>query len=72
LPSEIIELGLLDGLIERRANSYVYTDLDDKEWKGTYKQFSNFLRKNEELAEELVANITDVTVNESTTEGGNG
>lgn len=64
LPSEIIELGLLDGLIERRANSFIYTDLDDKEWKGSYKQFSKWLRTDQVLCDELVAVIQDATIND--------
>jgi recombination protein RecA len=64
LPSEIIELGLLDELIERRSNSFIYTDLDDKEWKGSYKQFSKWLRINQVLCDELVAVIMDQTVND--------
>ena len=63
-PSEIIELALLDGLIERKANSFFYTDLDDKEWKGSYKQFSKWLRTEDVLRDELVTAIQDQTVND--------
>lgn len=68
-PSEIIELALLDGLIERRANSFIYLDLDDKEWKGSYKQFSKWLRIEQVLRDELVAVIQDATINDEIGEG---
>ena len=68
--SEIIELGLVDELIERKANSFHYVDLDDHEWKGSYKQFTKHLRQNEELREELISAIEDVTVNDSLLGGG--
>ena len=61
-PSEIIELGLLDGLVERKSNSFYYTDLDDREWKGTYRQFSKWLRTENVLRDELVSAIQDQTV----------
>lgn len=63
LPSEIIELGLLDGTVERKANSFCYTDLDDREWKGTYKQFTKWLRTEDVLRDELVSVIEDQTIN---------
>jgi recombination protein RecA len=63
-PSEVIELGLLDGLIERKSNSFYYTDLDDKEWKGSYRQFSKWLRTEKVLRDELVLVIQDETVND--------
>ena len=59
-----LSLHLLDGLVERKANSYYYTDLDDKEWKGTYKQFSKWLRIEDVLRDELVTAIQDQTVND--------
>jgi recombination protein RecA len=68
--SEIIELGLLDGLIERKDNSFYYTDLDDREWKGTYKAFSKLLRTESVLRDELIAVIQDQTVSDIT--GGEG
>jgi len=51
---EIIQLGLEDELIERAANGwYSYTDLDDREWKGSERKFTAYLRENETLREEL-------------------
>jgi recombination protein RecA len=63
---EILQLGLEDELISRSANGwYSYVDLDDHEWKGTEKKFTNWLRNEEDLALELVGVIQDNTRNES-------
>ena len=63
--SEIIQLGLEDGLITRSASGwYSYTDLDDKEWKGTEKKFYKLLNGNEELRDEISAVIVDNTQNQ--------
>lgn len=63
---EILQLGLEDELIARSSNGwYSYTDLDDHEWKGTEKKFTNWLRTNEDLALELVQVIQDNTKNEA-------
>lgn len=62
--SEIVQLGLEDGLIERSANGrYSYVDLEEAVWAGTQKQFSNFLLKNRLLREELITAIQDTTRN---------
>lgn len=59
---EILQLGLEDELIERSSTGrYTYTDLDDKEWKGTEKQFTNWLHNNDDLANELITAIQDST-----------
>lgn len=61
---EILQLGLEDELIERSASGrYTYEDVDGREWKGTEKQFIKQLHKHEELAEELIQAIEDVTHN---------
>lgn len=55
---EILQLGLEDGLIDRTASGwYSYTDLDDHEWKGHEKKFTNWLRTEKELQQELVSVI---------------
>ncbi len=65
IASEIIQLGLEDGLISRSSNGrFSYVDLDDHEWKGTEKQFSKYLRDEEELQQELVSVIQDNTIRE--------
>jgi recombination protein RecA len=59
---EILQLGLEDGLIDRSASGrYSYTDLADKEHKGTEKTFTGWLNKNDDLREELEAVIRDNT-----------
>lgn len=59
---EIIQLGLEDGLIDQTGTGiYSYTDLDDKEWKGHEKKFTNYLRTEDELRHELVTAIVDQT-----------
>lgn len=62
---EILQLGLEDGLIERNSNGrYTYVDLDDKEWKGTEKQFTGWLLSHDDLREELETLIRDNTANQ--------
>jgi recombination protein RecA len=61
IASEIINLGLEDGLIERAGNNYSYVDIDDREWKGPWKKFSGYLLNNDELREEIVTAIQDET-----------
>lgn len=60
--SEIVQLGLEDGLIERSASGhYSYEDIDGKEWKGTEKKFYGMINGNEELRDELESAIIDNT-----------
>ena len=62
---EILQLGLEDELIERSASGrYSYTDIDGHEWKGTEKQFTGYLRAEDELRTELESAIRDVTINQ--------
>jgi recombination protein RecA len=62
---EIVQLGLEDGLITRSASGrYSYVDLDDKEWQGTERSFTRWLRENEDLQQELVSVIQDNTLNQ--------
>lgn len=62
---EIIQLGLEDGLIERSANGwYSYVDLEDQEWKATEKKFTQWLREDADLRDELVSVIVDNTINQ--------
>jgi recombination protein RecA len=69
-PSEILQLGLLDGIIRRTGNTYFYTDIDDREWKGSYALFTKHLRGHEELAHEIAVAIEDTTVQSLMYEGG--
>jgi recombination protein RecA len=59
--SEILQLGLEDGLIERSGNVFAYTDIDSHLWSGTRNRFAKFIYESEELREELVTAIEDVT-----------
>lgn len=59
--SELIELGLLDGVITRSGNTFSYTDLDDREWKGLQGKFTSYLENNEELADEIESAIQGET-----------
>jgi recombination protein RecA len=62
IASEVIALGLEDGLIDRRANGrYSYTDLDDREWTGTERVFSKYLRENPVLLKEIQDVLEDNT-----------
>jgi recombination protein RecA len=59
---EVLQLGLEDGLIERNSNGrYLYEDLEGKEWKGTEKQFTGWLMKDDDLRTELETTIRAVT-----------
>jgi recombination protein RecA len=60
--SEIVQLGLEDGIIERAANgSYSYEDLDGKLHKGTQKKFYKLLNTDETLRDEIIWAIQDVS-----------
>jgi recombination protein RecA len=68
LVSEITQLGLEDGLIDRSGNTYSYTDLEDVEHTGTEKKFGKILRDDDEVRQELIDQIEDNTVRMSTGE----
>jgi recombination protein RecA len=61
--SEILQLGLEDGLIERSGNVFSYEDIDGKKWSGLRSKFANFIYENDELREELISAIEDATEN---------
>lgn len=67
--SEVIELGLLDGIIDRTGNTYRYTDLEDHEWSGPYAKFSGILDEQQEVSHEIEVAIQDTTTR-SVYEGG--
>lgn len=69
---EIIHLGLEDGLIKRKGNTFTYEDSDGHEWSGTDQRFRAMLRENEELRDELTWAITQNTLALSAPEEGNG
>jgi recombination protein RecA len=62
IASEIIQLGLEDGIIDRHPNGrYSYVDLDDKMWKGTERVFSRYLHEDEVLQKEILDVLIDNT-----------
>jgi recombination protein RecA len=61
IASEIIQLGLEDGLITRSGNSFTYIDLDEHHWVGLRAKFGKFIHENEQLQDELVSAIEDMT-----------
>jgi recombination protein RecA len=62
LESEIINLGLEDGLIQRSGNTFSYLDVDDYNWAGSDKQFRRMLMENDEMRTELIEAIQDMTI----------
>jgi recombination protein RecA len=54
--SEILHLGLEDGLITLSGNTYIYDDDAGKQWKGTRSKFQMWLSQTH-LGEELIAGI---------------
>ena len=67
--SEIIQLGLGDGIIEQSGNTYSYTSLEDNEIKGTYNRFKKAIESDEDVREELIAQIQDTTVRQELENG---
>lgn len=59
--SEILQLGLEDELIERSGNNFSYTDIDGHTWTGMRSKFAKFIHENDDLRDELVSAIEDVT-----------
>lgn len=60
--SEIIQLGLEDGIITRTKNSFSYLDYDDNEWSGTLAKFRQMLAEDDDIRNEIVQNIEDRTL----------
>lgn len=80
LLSEIIQLGLEDGLITRRDRTFTYLDYDEFEWSGPESKFRKMLRENKNLQNELIECIEERTLelaipsdeeNEGTSDGDN-
>lgn len=59
--SEIIQLGLEDEIIAREGNSFLYETLDGEEIKMTEAKLRARLETDEELMDELVSSIEDMT-----------
>jgi recombination protein RecA len=62
--SEIIQLGLIDGLIEQKGKTnYSYVDLDDVEWtENSLKKFRQLLSESDTIREELIDSIRENTL----------
>jgi recombination protein RecA len=69
---EIITLGLLDGLIERRGDTFYFTDSEGEEHSGVERTFRRILEENEEVREELEWAISEnsASVEEDDADGG--
>lgn len=61
LASEIIQLGLEDEIIDHSGNTYQYESLDGTVIKGNLGKFSEKLMEDEDLREELISSINDMT-----------
>lgn len=61
IASEVVHLGLEDGIITMRGKNYVYEDVEGVEWSYMEKKFYKVIRENEELRSEIVAEIQDNT-----------
>lgn len=62
LISEIVQLGLHDGLLEGTDRTLKYVDYDDYEWSGTKAKFIQWIDENVVLREELIEQINDKTL----------
>jgi recombination protein RecA len=59
--SEIIHLGLEDGIIDFKGNKWVYESVDGEIYSGNLKKWNEMLNEYPELQEELVSAINDQT-----------
>jgi recombination protein RecA len=63
LESEIVTLGLEDGIIDQSGNKLTYEDVEGRaHTSANPKNFKKLLREDDELREELIASISDMTV----------
>jgi protein RecA len=60
--SEIIQLGLADGIIERTERKFTYVDYDEVAWEGPENKFRQMIAENKVLRKELVECIEDRTL----------
>lgn len=59
--SEVIHLGLEDGIIEKKGNHWIYESVDEEEYKGDLKYWNKLLAEDDEVREELISAINDQT-----------
>lgn len=60
--SELMQLGLEDGIIERKNNTFTYYDYDEVEYSGTMKKFRQMLIEDDDLRNEIIQSIEDRTI----------
>ena len=65
IASEVIQLGLEDGLVTRTGNRFQYIDLGDQVWAGTESVFKKLLYDNPEVLDEVVLAIEDETISKA-------
>ena len=63
LASEVIQLGLEDGIIVKSGNKYIYESVDGQEYSGTLPKWRDMLNEDEELKGEIIGGINDQTHN---------
>jgi len=66
--SELIQLGLEDGIVKAKGSGpvktvYSYEDYDGEIWEGNFKQFKKFFREYPDLKQELVECVQEETLN---------
>lgn len=61
LLSEILQLGLEDEIISRSGNTFSYETFEGEVISGTESKFRKFLYENDEIREELIDAINDMT-----------
>lgn len=66
---EILQLAIEDGIVEWAGKSLLYVDLDGKEWKGYEKKFIEWLNDDDQLHDEILAEVRDNTIRFATLGG---
>jgi recombination protein RecA len=59
--SELVQLGLEDGIITSEGRSLAFEDLDGKMWRYPERQFHDHIRKNDDLRAEILGEVQDNT-----------
>lgn len=69
--SELIQLGLEDGIITRTKNRFAYVDYDENEWAGNLGKFRQIIAEDADLREEIIQSIEERTIELAIPGGGN-
>jgi recombination protein RecA len=59
---EILQLALEDEIVEWTGKMVRYVDLEDREWRGYERKFIDYLRNEEDLRNEILAEVRDNTI----------